>query len=120
MFDKRFRKTVREFSLIKKNDRIAVGVSGGKDSCALLHSLSALQKDLPFEIVAITINEGIKGYREKTLKTAKRECDKLGIEHVVYDFEDAAGKTLDEIVEKHKEDLPCSHCGSISSALSIR
>lgn len=111
MFDKRFRKTVREFSLIKKNDRIAVGISGGKDSCALLHSLAGLQKDLPFEMVAITINEGISGYREKTLKTAKRECEKLGVEHVVYDFEDAAGKTLDEIVRDHKEDLPCSHCG---------
>lgn len=111
MFDKRFRKTVREFSLIRKGDRIAVGLSGGKDSCALLHSLSLLRKDLPFEMVAITINEGIAGYREKTLKIAKRECEGLGIEHVVLDFKDEAGEDLDGIVEKHKDELPCSHCG---------
>lgn len=111
MFDKRFRKTVREYKLIKKNDRIAVGLSGGKDSCVLLHCLFDLKKDLPFELVAITIDEGIKGYRNKTLEIAKRECEKLGIEHHVFSYKKEAGKTMDEIVEKNPDDIPCSHCG---------
>lgn len=111
MFDKRFRKTVRQFELLKKGDRIAVGLSGGKDSCVLLHSLAQLKKDLPFDIVAVTIDEGITNYREKTLKIAKRECETLNIEHVVFSYEKEAGKTMDEIVSKNPDDIPCSHCG---------
>ena len=122
MFDKRFRKTVRKFSMLRKGDRVAVGLSGGKDSCVLLHSLAELRKDLPFELVAITIDEGIKGYRERTLRIARRECKKLGIEHVVYSFKDGAGKSLDKLVGernakrelgcgKENCDLPCSQCG---------
>jgi uncharacterized protein (TIGR00269 family) len=108
MFDKRFRKTIREFKMLKKGDRVAVGISGGKDSCALLHSLTQLS--LPIELVAVTIDEGIKGYREKTLLNAKKECEKLDIEHVVFKFKKEAGLTMDEIVEKD-EGIPCSHCG---------
>lgn len=111
MFDRRFRKTLREFSLLKKGERIAVGLSGGKDSCALLHSL--VQLNLPLDLVAVTINEGIANYREKTLETAKRECKKLGIEHIVLDFKNEAGMMLDEIVKNDSENIPCSHCGVI-------
>ena len=96
--------------MLKKGDRVAVGLSGGKDSTVLLHSLVLLQKDLPFEIVAVTINEGIENYREKTLEVAKRECENLGVEQVVLSFKDASGKTLDEIQEKDT-DLPCTNCG---------
>lgn len=123
MFDKRFRKTVRRFGMLRKGDRVAVGLSGGKDSCVLLHSLNELKRDLPFELVAIAIDEGIKGYRERTLKIAKRECEALGVEHVVYKFGKEAGRTLDELVNARKQgtgnrkretgacDLPCSQCG---------
>ncbi|MFH1784887.1 MAG: TIGR00269 family protein [Candidatus Micrarchaeota archaeon] len=113
MFDKRFRKTVRLFSMIRKGDRIAVGLSGGKDSCVLLQSLYQLQKDLPFELVAITIDEGIKNYRAKTLKIAKKQCKELGIEHHVFSFKEVAGKTLDQIEKNDEEKLPCSFCGVI-------
>lgn len=111
MFDKRIRKTVREGKMLKKGDRVAVGLSGGKDSIVMLHSLHEIQKDLPYELVAVTIDEGIKGYRNRTLEIAKNECKKLGVEHVVYSYEKEAGKTMDEIVEENPEDIPCSHCG---------
>ncbi len=111
MFDRRFRKTVRQFSMLKKGDRVAVGLSGGKDSTVLLHSLVELKKDLPFELVAITIDEGIAGYRERTLRIAKRECATLGVEHVVHKFEKEAGKTLDKLVKRKGSALPCTQCG---------
>jgi len=110
MFDRRVGRIVREFSMLKKGDRVVVGVSGGKDSCVLLHSLVEL--NMPVELIAVTIDEGIKGYREKTLKTAKKECEKLGIEHKIYSFKDAAGKTMDQII-KEKKEIPCSYCGVI-------
>lgn len=113
MFDKRFRLAIRQFKMIKKGERIAVGLSGGKDSCVLLHSLHELQRDLPFELVAITIDEGIKNYRSRTLKIAKNLCKELSIEQVVLSFKKQTGKNLDSIVKKTKTDLPCSYCGVI-------
>ncbi len=120
MFDKRFRKTVRENKLIRKGDRIAVGLSGGKDSCVLLHSLTELKKDLPFEMIAVTIDEGIKGYREKTMEVARRECETLGVEHAVFTYEGDVGKTMDQIVAENPGDIPCSHCGVLRRYLLNR
>ncbi|MFZ5501081.1 MAG: TIGR00269 family protein, partial [Candidatus Micrarchaeota archaeon] len=103
MFDKRFRKTVRMHNMLRKGDRVAVGLSGGKDSTVLLHSLAELKKDLPFEMVAVTIDEGIKGYRARTLGIARTECEKLGIEQVVLSFKDDAGDTLDGMMDRDAE-----------------
>ncbi|MFH0884505.1 MAG: TIGR00269 family protein [Candidatus Micrarchaeota archaeon] len=119
MFDKRFRKTLSAHKMLKKGDRVAIGLSGGKDSTVLLHSLAELRKDLPFDIVALTIDEGIKGYRARTLTIAKKECDRLGIEQVVLSFDKETGKTLDEAMacgkkgsdEEGPATLPCTHCG---------
>jgi uncharacterized protein (TIGR00269 family) len=115
MFDRRFRKTVRMNGMLKKGDRVAIGLSGGKDSTVLLHSLSDLKKDLPFELVAITIDEGIEGYRARTMVPAKRECEKLGIEQKIFTFTELCGKSLDALVKSRSENkeaaLPCSQCG---------
>jgi uncharacterized protein (TIGR00269 family) len=111
MFDKRVRKSIREFSMLRKGERVAVGLSGGKDSVVVLHSLAEIAKSLPMELVAITIDEGIKGYREKTLKIARAECEKLGIEHVVFSYEGDVGKPLDTIVSENPGDIPCGNCG---------
>ncbi len=111
MFDKRFRKTVRTMEMLKKGDNVAIALSGGKDSTVLLHSLAELKKDLPIELFAITIDEGIKGYRPKTMVAAKRECKRLGIKLHIYSFKKLCGKTLDELVRDSTGDLPCSQCG---------
>jgi len=119
MFDKRFRKTVRMAKMLRKGERVAVGLSGGKDSTVLLHSLASLKKDLPFELVAITIDEGIEGYRARTMVPAKRECERLEIEQKIFSFKELCGKTLDELVagseksrsQKQESALPCSQCG---------
>ena len=117
MFEKRFRATIRELGMIKKGERIAVGLSGGKDSSVLLHLLAGLREKLPFELVAITIDEGIKGYRNKTLEVAQKEASKLGIEHQVFSYKKEVGKTLDEIMEKKTDDIPCSYCGVLRRRL---
>ena len=63
-------RAIADFSLIDEGDRIAVAVSGGKDSYALLHILEALRKRAPvrFEIVAVNIDSGYPGYRSDIIE----------------------------------------------------
>ena len=78
--------TIRKFSLIKKEDKIAVAFSGGKDSLTLLYVLSKLCKERNQEIVALAIEEGIGDYRTKLLEEGKKSCKKLGIELKIFNF----------------------------------
>ena len=63
-------KAIGDFSLIEAGDRIAVGVSGGKDSYTLLHILEALRKKapIPFELIAINIDSGFPGYHKELIE----------------------------------------------------
>ncbi len=107
----RVKKVIRKYSLIEKNDRVCVAVSGGKDSLVLLHILKKLSEKYPFDLIALTIDEGIKGYRDKAIETVKRNCKLLGIESRVYSFKKELGYPLDEIVKKDRELSSCSYCG---------
>ena len=60
--EKRFRKTVSKSKLLKKGDKIAVALSGGKDSAVLLYLMHSISKDIPIELFAISIEEGIKTF----------------------------------------------------------
>ncbi|MCX6772238.1 MAG: TIGR00269 family protein [Candidatus Micrarchaeota archaeon] len=97
MFESRVKRTVRQFNMLKKGDVVAVGVSGGKDSCVMLHMLHKISQSLPFKLTAITIDEGITGYRNKSLEVAKKECKKLGIPLKIVSFDREFGKTLDAL-----------------------
>lgn len=96
--------------MIKPGERIALALSGGKDSIVLLHLLSNLKKKVPFELIAITIDEGIANYRNKTLKVAKKECKKLKIPLKILSFKKEINLSLDEILKKTRT-AACSWCG---------
>ena len=103
--------SIREYSMIRDGDRIAVGLSGGKDSTALLlllHSLLPTWKNV--SVVAITIDEGITGYREDTIGAAEALTRELGIEHHTISFTDLFGGTLDTFLEG-REQQACTVCG---------
>ncbi len=98
--------------MIKKGERVALGLSGGKDSVVLLNMLAALRKKLPYGLEAITIDLGIGcDYNRETIKIAKEECKRLGVPHHTFRLKDDLGCTLDEVVEKTGTKNPCSFCG---------
>jgi len=113
-------RTIRERELIKPHDRIAVAFSGGKDSTALLVCLTRL---LPawedVSPVAITVDEGIAGYRDDTIRAAEEVTKKLRIEHVCISFTDLIGDDLDTLLIG-RETQACSICGILRrKALSV-
>jgi uncharacterized protein (TIGR00269 family) len=111
--------TVSKYNMFQPKDKIIVGVSGGKDSVTLLHVLAKLEKSFPkASIIAVTVDEGIRGYRDQALRYAAKNCKKLGVEHRVVSFKELFGVKLDELVKlvnrkKQTEHqlTPCAYCG---------
>jgi uncharacterized protein (TIGR00269 family) len=103
--------TINLRRMISPGDRLAVALSGGKDSTALLLLLSRL---LPawqnVRLIAVTIDEGIAGYREATVRAAEKITCRLGIEHHCISFPDLFGDSLDMLLEG-RETQACSICG---------
>lgn len=108
----RARLAISKHGLIKRGERIAVAVSGGKDSISLLHYLAEREDVWGFELQALSVDEGIKGFRELSLEKVKKATSELGVEWKVLSFKDSFGKTLDEILSLAGNRLgPCTYCG---------
>ena len=110
--ERRVKKDLKKQGKTINNSRIAVAVSGGKDSVVTLHLLHDLFEKRPLvQLYAITVDEGIKGYRDASLEVVQNNCKLLGIEHHVISFKDVMGKTMDEIAALHDDLGECSYCG---------
>jgi len=113
------RSTIARYDMFKPNDKIMIAVSGGKDSIALLHILLKIEKAFPkASLCAVTVDEGIIGYRDEALKFAIDNCKKLGINHAVTSFKELYSYSLDKIVKMTSEKgesgrglTPCAYCG---------
>jgi uncharacterized protein (TIGR00269 family) len=103
--------TIRRNGQIRTGDRIAVALSGGKDSTALLLILSRLLGDRhDVSLVAVTVDEGIAGYRTETIRAAQNLTRELGVEHHVISFSALAGADLDTLLAG-RETQACTVCG---------
>jgi tRNA-5-methyluridine54 2-sulfurtransferase len=105
-FEDKVKKTIRQFSLFERKDKLSVAASGGKDSTALLYILHKLG----YNVEALAINEGIHGYRDSTLEDLKGFCDSKGIKLRIVSYKEYFGFTLDELLSKKKL-APCMACG---------
>lgn len=101
------RKAIDDYSMIEDGDKIAVGLSGGKDSITLLMGLKALQKfyDKKFDLIAISVNPGFDFFNSEFLQAT---CDRIGVQYV-------EEKThIKEIVfDIRQEKNPCSLCANL-------
>ncbi len=101
------RRAVEDYSMIEEGDKIAVGVSGGKDSLCLLIALRDLMRFYPkhFDIVAITVSLGLPGADYSGIKAL---CEKLGVDYSVVETD------IGQIIfEERKEKNPCSLCSKM-------
>ncbi len=108
-----FEKTVSKGKMIQQGDRIAVGVSGGKDSMVLLHLMHKFSKKVPITIIAVTIDEGIEGYRDRSIEKVEEFVSRIGVEHRVFSFKENLGFEVDDLKNlKH-----CTYCGVFRRSL---
>ena len=101
------RKAVDEYQLFEEGDKIAVGISGGKDSLTLLYALHGLQRFYPkhFEIIAVTVH---LGFEEMDLEPVRQLCRELNVPyHVV------PSNIYQIVFEERKEENPCSLCAKM-------
>lgn len=107
-------RTIRKYRLIEKGDTVLLGLSGGKDSVMLLEILNKLRERRIINLVALTIDEGIPGYREAGIEIAKKNTKKYGIKHKIVTFQETLGTTLSNIMEDREfTDFKgaCTYCG---------
>ncbi len=103
-------RAVDEYRMIEEGDKVAVGLSGGKDSVTLLYILAGLRRFYPkkFDLCAITVDMGLKGTDEKEKQAMTDLCRELGVEYRVEKTDIA-----EIIFDVRKESNPCSLCAKM-------
>jgi uncharacterized protein (TIGR00269 family) len=110
--ERRVKHEIRRQLDLSGGERIAVAVSGGKDSIVALHLLHAILGDRRDILIgAITVDEGIVGYRDPAIPIVARASGRLGVEHKVVSFKEAYGVTMDEVSAADRMRSACSYCG---------
>lgn len=101
------RRADQDFGLIQSGDRIAVGVSGGKDSLILLQAMALYRKFAPnpFELSALTITMGLEPF---DLSGIQRMCDELEVPYIIKETQ--IGRI---VFEERKEPNPCALCAKM-------
>jgi tRNA 2-thiocytidine biosynthesis protein TtcA len=112
---KKATKAITDFNMIEDGDRVMVGLSGGKDSWALIQILDVLRQRAPigFSIVAVNVDSGYEGYQHQAIATACRERGwEFHSEHT------SIGAVIDDKLDS--DDTPCSLCARLRRGVLYR
>ena len=112
---KKTTKAITDFNLIEDGDRIMVGLSGGKDSWALLQTLDILRTRAPirFTLVAVNVDSGYKDFKHDVIA---RTCEERGWEYRIEHT--SIGDVMDDILESNA--TPCSLCARLRRGVLYR
>ena len=112
---KKVTRAITEYNLVEDGDRVMVGLSGGKDSWALIQMLDVLRRRAPidFSVIAVTVDSGYNGYRHDLIS---RTCEARGWEYRIEHTE--IGETIEDILEASA--TPCSLCARLRRGVLYR
>ncbi|ORY77343.1 cytoplasmic tRNA 2-thiolation protein 1 [Protomyces lactucae-debilis] len=106
-------KTIVKHKLFHRGERIAIGSSGGKDSVFAAYMLKTLNEryDLGLDLVMLSVDEGIKGYRDDSLETVKRNQIEYALPLKIVSYDELYGWDMDRIVAAVGKKSNCTFCG---------
>lgn len=117
----RVRKVINKFELFTSGDRVLAAVSGGKDSAVLLRMLVKIESRWGVEILALTVDEGVEGYRSEGIRRASELAEGLRVPHYVTTFKEEYGYTLEEAysmaLKRGSRLHACTLCGVLRRRL---
>jgi cytoplasmic tRNA 2-thiolation protein 1 len=113
VFETEIHHTITANALFTRGEKIAIGASGGKDSTVLASVLKTLNEryDYGLDLILLSIDEGIKGYRDDSLETVKRNAEQYGMELTILGYDELYGWTMDQVVEQVGKKGNCTYCG---------
>lgn len=112
-FETEIHYTITKAELFKKGDSVALAASGGKDSTVLAHVMKTLNQQYNYglNLMLLSIDEGITGYRDDSIETVKRNRDDYEMPLKILSYKDLYGWTMDEIVAQIGKKNNCTFCG---------
>ena len=112
-FETEIHNTITSNGLFHPGERIAIGASGGKDSTVVASVLKTLNERYNYglELVLLSIDEGIKGYRDDSLETVKRNAVQYDMPLEIVGYDQLYGWTMDQVVEQIGKKGNCTYCG---------
>ena len=113
IFETEIHTTITSASLFHRGERIAIGASGGKDSTVLASVLTTLnaRHDYGLSLSLLSIDEGIRGYRDDSLQTVKRNAAQYGLPLHIVGYDTLYGWTMDQVVAQVGKKGNCTYCG---------
>ncbi|RLF25215.1 MAG: TIGR00269 family protein [Thermoprotei archaeon] len=111
--ERKVRRVLEKYHMVKKNDLVLICVSGGKDSTSLLHIMHKLSRDMKFSIMGLTIMLSHEEFFKKAVNTAIENYRELGVDYVLVDPLKEYDINLDRLIEARIRRPLCSACGII-------
>ncbi|ETN37776.1 cytoplasmic tRNA 2-thiolation protein 1 [Cyphellophora europaea CBS 101466] len=113
IFEEEVHETIVSSKLFHPGERVAIGASGGKDSTVLASVLKTLNERHHYglQLVLLSIDEGIKGYRDDSLETVKRNSIQYDMPLEIVGYDSLYGWTMDQVVAQVGKKGNCTYCG---------
>lgn len=113
IFEDEVHHTIVSSNLFFPGEKVAIGASGGKDSTVLASVLKTLNERHGYglDLVLLSVDEGIKGYRDDSLETVKRNAVQYDMPLKIVGYGDLYGWTMDQVVETIGKKGNCTYCG---------
>jgi cytoplasmic tRNA 2-thiolation protein 1 len=113
VFEEEIHQTIITNNLFKPGERVAIAASGGKDSTVLAHVMTLLNERYQYglDLLLLSIDEGITGYRDDSLETVKRNQQQYNIPLKILSYKELYNWTMDDIVKEIGLKNNCTFCG---------